>query len=119
MIITSGGNVGIGTTTPSYKLDVCGTVRAKEVRVATGWCDYVFDENYKLMPLSELEQYLKTFKHLPDVAPASEVESDGGLQVGDMMSSMIKKIEELTLYTIEQDKQIRQLQDQVDHLQSK
>ena len=119
MIITTGGNVGIGTGTPSYKLDVCGTVRAKEVRVATGWCDYVFDENYKLMSLSELEQYLKTFKHLPDVAPASEVESDGGLPVGDMMSSMIKKIEELTLYTIEQDKQIRQLQDQVDHLQSK
>jgi hypothetical protein len=119
MIIIPGGNVGIGTTTPFYKLDVCGTIRAKEVRVATGWCDYVFDENYKLMPLDQLEKYLKAFRHLPDVAPASEVESEEGLKVGDMMASMIKKIEELTLYTIEQNKKITQLQDQMNHLQSK
>ncbi len=111
------GNVGIGTSAPGYKLDVCGTIRAKEVRVETGWCDYVFANDYKLAPLSEVESYILANKHLPDVTPGAEIESNG-LEVGKVSAQMIKKIEELTLYVIDQQKKIDKLQSQVEDLKS-
>ena len=104
------GNVGIGTTTPFYKLDVCGTIRGKEVRVETEWCDYVFEPNYSLMPLSQLEQYVNKNKHLPGITPASVVESEG-LKVGEMSSKLMLKIEELTLYLIQQNKELQSLRE--------
>ena len=56
MTITGDGNVGIGTSNPTYKLSVNGNIRSKEVVVETGWADYVFDEQYKLSPLEEVER---------------------------------------------------------------
>ncbi len=114
MSLTGSGNVGIGTYNPTYKLDVCGTIRAKEMRVSTGWCDYVFADDYKLMPLSEVEKFISENKHLPGIAPASIVESEG-LQVGEMTANMMEKIEELTLYVIAQQKQIELLQVQLNN----
>jgi hypothetical protein len=109
------GNVGIGTATPNYRLDVCGTIRAKEVRVETGWCDYVFEKNYKLRTIDELENYINENKHLPGIAPASEVEKDG-LKVAEMNKAMMEKIEELTLYVIQLSKDNKKLQNEINSL---
>lgn len=103
------GNVGIGTLNPSYRLSVNGTIQAKEVRVETGWADYVFENNYPLRPLAEVEKFVQENKHLPGIASAKEIQQNG-LQVGAMQTKMMEKIEELTLYVIALQKQIDQLQ---------
>jgi len=112
---TTSGNVGIGTFTPGYKLDVCGTIRAKELRVESGWCDYVFEKNYKLKSIEELEEFINENKHLPGIAPASEVEKEG-LKVGEMNKAMMEKIEELTLYVIQLSKENKKLQQEIESL---
>ena len=111
----SNGNVGIGVTSPAYKLEVCGTIRAKEVRVETGWCDYVFEKDYKLRSIDELEKFINDNKHLPGIAPASEVEKDG-LKLAEMNKAMMEKIEELTLYVIQLSKDNKKLQEEINAL---
>jgi len=99
--INSAGNLGIGTTTPSEKLSVNGNIKCKQVEVTlTGWSDFVFDENYYLMPLVELERYINANNHLPDVPSAEEVLTQGA-NLGEMDAILLQKIEELTLYMIE------------------
>jgi len=114
----SSGNVGIGVTSPVYKLEVCGTIRAKEVRVETGWCDYVFEKNYKLRSIEELEKYVNDNKHLPGIAPAAEVEKEG-LKVAEMNKAMMEKIEELSLYVIQLNKENKKLQAEIEALKQK
>lgn len=101
------GNVGIGTSNPgSYKLAVEGTIGARKVKVTTAsWADYVFEKDYHLPSLAEVEKYIQQHKHLPDVPSAIEVEKNG-LDLGDNQAVLLKKIEELTLYAIDQNKQI-------------
>ncbi|EFK58570.1 hypothetical protein U0038_06445 [Sphingobacterium spiritivorum] len=102
------GNVGIGTTTPTERLSVNGNIRAREIKVETNnWPDYVFEEDYKLTPLAEVETFIKANKHLPEVPSAREIEEDG-LSLGEMNKLMMKKIEELTLHLIEKDRQLQQ-----------
>ncbi len=106
----SEGNVGIGTTNPTNKFEVNGTIRSKEVIVeATGWPDYVFEADYDLPTLAEIEAYINTHKHLPGVPSAKQVE-ENGLTLGEMNALLLKKIEELTLHTIEQDNKLKKEQ---------
>jgi hypothetical protein len=104
----SEGNVGIGTTNPTQKLSVNGTIRAKEVIVDTGWSDYVFAPGYRLAPLSEVEQHIKADGHLPGIPSAAQV-AEHGVTVGEMQAKLLAKIEELTLHQIEQEKAIVEL----------
>lgn len=113
MIITKTGNIGIGTETPDTKLAVNGTVHAKEVLVdLVGWPDYVFEKDYSLMSLQELENSIKENKHLPNIPSADEVECDG-IGLGQMNKKLIEKVEELTLYIIQLNKELQEVKSQL------
>jgi hypothetical protein len=104
------GNVGIGATSPTEKLSVNGNIKARKLIVTQNdWSDYVFDSSYRPQPLSLVEEFIKQNKHLPDIPSAKEV-SDKGLDVGDNQALLLKKVEELTLYMIEQNKKIDAIQ---------
>ncbi len=116
MSLARDGRIGIGVVPDSmYHFQVNGHMRAKEIVVETGWADYVFDPAYDLRPLHEVDAYIDVHRHLPGIPSATTVESEG-LEIGDMSRRFMEKIEELTLYTIEQDKQIRQQQGQIEAL---
>jgi len=107
MAITSVGNIGIGTTIPDAKLAVLGTIHANEVKVDlhVPGPDYVFESDYKLPNLSELKAYVDKNHHLPEIPSAAQITKDG-LNLGDMNIKLLKKVEELTLYSIDQNKQL-------------
>jgi hypothetical protein len=133
MSLLSSGNIGIGTTTPKaqldvnqnvaigldlttvypvgYKLAVGGNIIAEKVKVrkqSAGWPDFVFKKDYKLMTLPEIEAFVNKNSHLPEIPSASEIEKDGQ-DLGEMNRLLLKKVEELTLYIINQDKEITKL----------
>ena len=101
------GNVGIGTTSPSYKLDVNGTIRANEIIVNTTGADFVFAEDYQLRPLSEVKAFIKENKHLPEIKSAQEMQ-ENGVGVNELQTQLLQKIEELTLYILQQEEKIKQ-----------
>jgi len=111
------GTVGIGTSTfGSHKLAVCGTIHATGLTTDGSWCDFVFDKEYSLRPLEEVESFIQMNKHLPDIPPAAEIEAHG-IDVGKMQMKAMQKIEELTLYVIEQNKRIVRLEEENKKLQ--
>ncbi|WP_286756489.1 hypothetical protein [Roseivirga sp. UBA838] len=119
MRVAQNGNVGIGTTSPNEKLEVNGTIRSKKVKVeASPWPDYVFSPNFKLRTLDEVEQFIEQNQHLPEVPSAKEIEANGQ-DLGDIQAVLLKKIEELTLYTIEQEKRLQASDDRFQALDSK
>jgi len=107
LTILQNGNVGIGTTGPDYKLDVNGKIRCEEVIVIADVpsSDYVFEKDYNLRTLTEVEEFISNNKHLPEVPSAQEFK-ENGYSVGDMDDILLRKIEELTLYTIAQEKEL-------------
>jgi hypothetical protein len=109
IINPTGSKVGIGTFEPKEMLSVNGKISAVEIKVnGVGAPDYVFEEGYKVVRLDEVESYIKANKHLPEMPSAKEFERDG-MAVGEMNKLLLKKIEELTLYLIEQKRDIDQI----------
>jgi hypothetical protein len=119
VVIDGAGNVGIGTTTVplGYKMAVAGNAIAESitVKLQANWPDYAFKKNYGLMPLTDLKAYVDKNQHLPEVPTAEQVKKDG-INLGEMNTLLMKKVEELTLYLIEKDKQDKIRQQEIEEL---
>jgi hypothetical protein len=116
--INTSGNLLLGKTSQTntaYKLDVNGSARINQVVVNTTGADFVFNSTYHLPSLDSVALYVKKFHHLEGIAPAGEVQRNG-LDLGDNQTRLLQKIEELTLYNIEEDKKLKSLQSEVDQL---
>jgi len=115
VIFHHNGNVGIGITTetpdPNYKLSVNGQIKSKGIRVQSNWYDFVFKPDYRLMNLGELNSYIKENGHLPDIPTEGEVR-ENGIELGEIASKLLQKVEELTLYVIQQNNEIDKLKNE-------
>lgn len=114
------GKVGIGTESPQATLAVNGDILAKKVKVSVApasWPDYVFNKEYKLPALSDVEAFINSNNHLPGVPSAQETESNGQ-DIGEMNKILLRKMEEMTLYIINQDKRMKALEKKIEQLES-
>lgn len=113
IVIDGTGRVGIGTSSPDALLSVKGAIHTQEVKVdMNGWADYVFEPAYSLQSIDYVESFITKNQRLPDMPSEKEV-IQNGLKLGEMNKLLVKKIEELTLYLIEQNKRIKQLENLV------
>jgi len=110
VISGTNGNVGIGTANLTEALTVAGKIGAREIKVSTNaGADFVFEPDYKLPELSELEKFVKTNKHLPEI-PTAEQMVENGVNLGGLNIKLLQKIEELTLHLIELNKRLEKLE---------
>lgn len=114
------GNVGIGTGNTDAKLTVKGNIHAEEVKVdlSVPAPDYVFKDNYGLLSIEETKKYIDTHGHLPNIPAANILENDG-VDLGTMNMKLLEKIEELTLYTIEQQESLKKKEVQLKTLEAR
>ena len=122
MRIDQYGNLGVGTKVPveGYKLTVNGGIYALDLRIRpdlSNTADFVFEEDYQLMPLSEVESNIKANKHLPGIPSAKQM-VENGVSVAEMQANLLQKIEELTLYMIAQNKKIETQNKKIMRLES-
>ncbi|OJJ19847.1 hypothetical protein BKI52_15305 [marine bacterium AO1-C] len=120
-IVKINGTLAVGTNNyngSGYKLYVADGIRTEAVQIdaETNWPDYVFANDYQLSPLSEVEAFIQKNKHLPNVPSAKEV-NEKGINVVEMDATLLRKIEELTLHTISQQKHIKKQQKHINDLQ--
>ena len=119
MVVRENGSIGIGTTANPglHKMVVEGSLGAREIKVQNGaWADFVFKKEYNLPTLEEVATHIKEKGHLKDIPSAKEVEKNG-FYLGQMDAKLLQKIEELTLYTIEQERQIQELKKQTKEIE--
>ncbi|NQD71516.1 hypothetical protein HP439_12355 [Sphingobacterium shayense] len=111
IINDNAGFVGIGTPVPKEKLSVNGNIRAREIKVEiANWPDYVFHTDYNLRSLQDVKRFIQDKGHLPEVPTAGQVAQDG-ISVGEVNSTLLKKVEELTLYIIQLEERIHKLEE--------
>jgi hypothetical protein len=110
LTILNNGNIGLGTSsTGNHRLAVEGSIGAREIKVeSSGWSDFVFEKEYELLTLEEVEQHINENGHLPEIPSEAEV-TENGINLGEMNAKLLQKIEELTLYMIDINKQVQQL----------
>ena len=119
MFLDLNGQIGIGTLSPREKLSVNGKIRAQEIKVeATNWPDYVFEEGYEVGSLEGLGSYIKANKHLPEIPSAKEVAANG-IELGEMNKLLLKKVEEITLYLIQKDREMIMIKKELEALKTK
>lgn len=118
LVVKHNGKVGIGTTNPDYLLTVKGGIHANEVKIDNAIpADYVFKPDYDLMPLSEVEQFIKENHHLPNV-PSEKEMLEKGIHLGEMSMKLLEKVEELTLHLIELKKENEELKQRIEDLEN-
>lgn len=116
MVLSDTGNLGIGILAPTNKLDVNGTIHSKEVKVdMSGWSDFVFKKEYELPTLAEVEKHIAENGHLKNI-PSEEEVLKNGINLGEMNAKLLQKIEELTLYSIDQNKKIESQAKEIESL---
>lgn len=122
VFLDNSGNLSIGTdvVAAGYRLNVRGKIMGEEIRIQAlaNWPDYVFEPGYQLKPLKEVADHIKTYNHLPGIPDAAEVAKDG-FDMGGMQAKLLEKIEELTLYLLEANERIEQLEKTVAQSQKK
>lgn len=118
-ILQSNGNVGIGTTSPDYKLDVAGVIRCSEVLVQdiNQIADFVFKPDYSLPSLQQVDEFILSNGHLPGIPSEAEVK-ENGMGLVEMQIKLLQKVEELTLYVIEQDKRALEQEKRIKELEA-
>jgi hypothetical protein len=105
-MVLGSGKIGIGTSSPDSELTVAGNIHSREVKVTVNaGADFVFDDEYNLPKLEEIQDFINKNGHLPEIASAKDME-ENGIHLSEMNIKLLQKIEELTLYTIEQQKEI-------------
>lgn len=117
-ISSTNGYVGIGTTSPKYKLDVMGQIHAHEIVIDTAtYADFVFEDDYNLRSLTEVESFIEDNGHLPEIPSEAEAKKNG-MSLGEMNVLLLQKVEELTLYLIEMKKENEAQQYEIDALKA-
>lgn len=111
------GNVGIGTTNPQSKLSVNGNMESEEIQVKQDVADYVFQENYQMLSLTELKDYINQNGHLPRIQTQKDVDENRGMvKIGELSVSLMEKVEELTLHLIEMNERVSALEEENNEL---
>lgn len=119
MTLTSDGNVGIGTINPTSKLSVNGNIRAHEIKLeTTNWPDYVFNEDYPIFSIKEIEEFIQINRHLPGLKSAKEYEVEG-VDLMEFNQELLKKVEELTLHLIQKENELIEVKRGLDELERK